>query len=320
MSDIIKIDSALQVTGGWEETRDGLIARFIADQDIGARSKSGYANALKQYFEWVRTSGLDITVITRVEILRYKDELMVSGKSMLTVGTYITVVRRFYEWAESLGLYPANVARGVKVPHKRKAFRKEGLTAEQCRALVDHFRARGNLRDTAMINLMLRTGLRTIEVSRLLVGDIVFKGGKRILMVHGKGHHEKDNYVMIDSEKAYGPIREYLATRPGIGEKNAVFASGKNADPTLAPAISPKHISEIAKAGLVAIGLDTKQYTAHSLRHSAAINLIRSGASMQGVQEVLRHRSVDTTAIYTESIKDEMRILNNTESLLDDLF
>ena len=61
------------------------------------------------------------------------------------------------------------------------------------------------LRDFAMLNLMLRTGLRTIEVSRADIKDITRKKGRRILKVWGKGHSEKDDFVAV--LKRFSPVR-----------------------------------------------------------------------------------------------------------------
>lgn len=300
-----------------ENNIDALIDRFIAVQDIKQRSKDSYRNSLQQYFIWVAKKGMSLQNITRVEILLYKTEMAKQGKSMLTVGAYLTVVRRFYEWAEALKLYP-NVAKDIKTPKRKQAFKKEGLQPLQVTELLNHFKKEGSLRDYAIINLMVRTGLRTIEVERLLVGDILFKGGKRVLMIHGKGHDEKDAFVLL-TEKAYLPIKEYLATRENVIDKSPVFIS-MSSNGTMGDAIDSKYISQIAKKGLVAIGLDGKQYTAHSLRHTASVNLLRSGATLEAVSKVLRHASISTTQIYTKSIDDEMRILNNTEGLLDDMY
>ena len=62
-----------------------------------------------------------------------------------------------------------------------------------------------SLRDFAIVNLILRTGLRTIEVVRADVGDITFKGNRRILRVWGKGHDTKDDFVVL-TDKTYLPI------------------------------------------------------------------------------------------------------------------
>ena len=71
-----------------------------------------------------------------------------------------------------------------------------------------------SLRDFAIVNLLLRTGLRTIEAVRADVGDITFKANRRILRVWGKGHDTKDDFVVL-TDKTYLPIKNYLATRKG---------------------------------------------------------------------------------------------------------
>ena len=317
MTDIVVINPGeIQNSGGGDFDIEELIRRFLADQDIRQKSKDAYRNSLIQYFDWIRKKGFLISNVTRAEILIYKEELMASDKSKLTVGAYTNSVRRFYEWAEAVKLYP-NVAKGIRAPKRKNAFKKESLLPDQVKLLLDYFKNK-SLRDFAIINLIVRCGLRTIEVSRLRVGDIVFKSGARILMIHGKGKDEKDDFVLL-TEKSYLPIKEYLASRKDIKDSSPIFIS-QSTNGTMGNPIDPKYISGIAKEGLVAIGLDGKQYTAHSLRHTTASGLLRSGATMDAIQAVLRHASPATTQIYTASAKDENRILNKTESMLDDLF
>ena len=296
---------------------DAVIERFIKDQDVVEKSKRAYRSNVKLYFDWVEKKGIDPRLVTRAHVINYKEEMLAEGKSLTTVSAYVSSVRRFYEWAESIKLYP-NIARGVKVPKTRSAFRKESLLPEQVTQLLEYFKESGSKRDFAIVNLMVRTGLRTIEVSRILWGDILFKSGKRVLMIHGKGRMEKDAFVLL-TEKAYAPIKEYLLDREGLNEKSCVFIS-ESSNGSEGNALDKEYVSKIAKRGLKAIGLDGKQYTAHSLRHTNAVSLLRAGATLEAVQAVLRHASADTTAIYTATAKDEMRILNQTEALLDNMF
>ena len=86
-----------------------LVDRFIASQDVKESSKLLYRRTLKQYFNWVDKKSYLLSEIARPQLLEYKDELLSSGMSSLTVGSYITSVRRFYEWTEDNKYYP-NVA------------------------------------------------------------------------------------------------------------------------------------------------------------------------------------------------------------------
>jgi integrase/recombinase XerD len=292
-----------------------MVDSFISDQDIKQNSKDLYRRTLQQYLNWVDEKYYSLADITRVEILEYKEKLLNSGMSSLTVGSYITSVRRFYEWAESNKYYP-NVAKGIKTPKRKQQFRKQPLLPAQATELLNYYQDKAP-RDYAIINLLLRTGLRTIEVIRANVEDIVFKGSQRVLLVHGKGRDEKDNFVLL-TDKAFKPIEEYLATRGKVSPTDPLFISTSNN--SKGDRLTTRTISSIAKEGLRAIGLDNKSFTAHSLRHTTAVNILRAGGSIETAQFTLRHTSPATTQIYTATLNEERRLQNSGEALLDSLY
>lgn len=292
-----------------------LIDRFIGDQDIKHNSKALYKRTLRLYFEWTTKLNYPLSEIGRAQILEYKEYLLSCGMSSLTVGSYITSVRRFYEWTEANKLYP-NVARGVKTPARKQQFRKQALLPDQATALLSYYQTKA-LRDFAIISLLLRTGLRTIEVSRAKVEDIVFKGSQRVLLVQGKGRDDRDNFVLL-TDKAYQPIADYLASRTKIKGSEPLFISTSNN--SLGEALTTRTISQIAKEGLRAIGLDEKAYTAHSLRHTTAVNILRAGGSLEQAQFTLRHSNPATTQIYTATLNEERRLQNSGEALIDSLY
>ena len=241
----------------------GLVATFISSQDVKESSRALYTRTLSQYFLWIEQSGKALINLTRQDVLEYKDSLQQQSLSSLTISSYITAVRKFYEWAEAEKYYP-NIAKGIKTPRRQQAFKKQHLTDDKSTELLEHFKSL-SLRDYAIVNLILRTGLRTIEVVRADVGDITFKGNRRVLKVWGKGHIEKDDFVVL-SEKAYEPIKEYLQTRKAVKSGEPLFTSTSNQNS--GGRLTTKTISSICKDGLRAIGLDGKEFTAHSLRHT----------------------------------------------------
>ena len=76
--------------------------------------------------------------------------------------------------------------------------------------------------------------------------------------------------------------------------------------------LTTKTISTMCKEGLRAIGLDAREYTAHSLRHTTAVMLLKNG-TIQDVQSVLRHQSPTTSQIYTKSVEEELRLAKEAE-------
>ena len=292
-----------------------LVDSFIEAQDVKPSSKLLYRRTLKQYFAWVETKGYLLSQISRPQLLEYKQELLTSGKSSLTVGSYITSMRRFYEWTEANKYYP-NVAKGIKTPRRKKQFKKQPLLPDQATALLTYYRGRA-LRDYAIVNLLLRTGLRTIEITRANIGDITFKGSQRVLMIQGKGRDERDNFVLL-TDKAYQPIADYLASRGKPSSSDPLFTSTSNNN--TGERLTTRTISYIAKEGLKAIGLDDRSYTAHSLRHTTAVNILRGGGSLEQAQMTLRHSNPATTQIYTATLDEERRLKNSGEALIDNLY
>lgn len=312
---IVRVGGQL-VKAGSDNWR-GVVASFISTQDVKESSRSLYSRTLSQYFNWLEETGRlpRFVTLTRQDVLEYKDSLLASGLSALTVSSYVVAVRKFYEWAEAEKLYP-NIAKGIKTPRRKQAFKKQHLTDTKSKELLQHFQDM-SLRDYAIVNLMLRTGLRTVEICRADVGDITFKGDRRVLLVWGKGHTEKDDFVVL-TEKAYEPIRDYLATRKAVKAGEPLFTSTSHQN--RGERLTTRTISSICKEGLKAIGLDGKEYTAHSLRHTTAVAILKHGGAITDVQEVLRHTSPATSQIYTESVKEELRLEKAPESVLDSAF
>jgi len=292
-----------------------LINSFIEAQDIKPNSKQLYRRTLKQYFNWIDRKGYSLSNVARPQIIEYKEDLLNSGKSSLTTGSYITAVKLFYEWTEANKYYP-NIAKGVGSPKRKQQFRKQPLLPSQATELLNYYQSKA-LRDYAIVSLLLRTGLRTIELIRANVEDIVFKGSQRVLLIQGKGRDERDNFVVL-TDKTFKPIEEYLKTRgTTIGTSPRFISSSNN---NKGEGLTTRTISYIAKEGLKAIGLNDKSFTAHSLRHSTAVNILRAGGSLETAQFTLRHSNPATTQIYTATLNEERRLQNSGEALIDSLY
>lgn len=294
---------------------NNIVNTFLLSQDVNKSSRDLYRRVLRLFFNWVDLNKFNLNQLTRVEVIKYKEDCLQEGKSTLTVGSYLVAIRKFYEWLESNKLYP-NIAKGIKTPKRSQTFKKQALTQEQCKSILNYLQTKQK-RDYAIVNLLLRTGLRTVELKRALVEDITFKGGKRVLMVQGKGRDNKDNFVIL-TDKAYKPVKEYLVLRGKVNSKEPLFTSTSNN--SKGKTLTTRTISKIVKDALVAVGIDSKHITAHSLRHTTAVNILRQGGSLTDAQGVLRHSNPNTTQIYTRTIEEELRIKNAPEELLDTVY
>lgn len=249
-------------------------------------------------------------------MVAYIDALARKGFSAKSIASYTVSPRRFFGWLDSKGEYP-NIASGVKGPRKMKeGFVKMHLDINERRRLLDAAKEREE-RDYAIVNLMLRNGLRTIEVSRIDVSDITTRKGVRVLNVWRKGSLGKDSYVVL-TEESYGPIADYLDTREAVLSGSPLFVT--DGDGHRDGRMTPRRIQQIVKECLRRIGLTTREYSPHSLRHTTAVAILEAGGSIFDVQTVLGHSSPETSQIYTRSAEEERRLRYPPEDIIKDAF
>ena len=287
-----------------------ICTRFLLSQDVCPSSKRTYNLSLRQYFAWLDKKGISLIEVTREQLLSYKQELIEKGLSSLTIGSYITIVRKLHLWLEENRIC-INVARGIKSPKKVNAFRKSPLTSQQARELLNYFEE--SARDSAIVNLLLRTGIRTIEAIRANIEDLAMKGGQSILYIQGKGRADRSEFVVITPEMKT-IISDYLFTRGRVLDSDPLFASRANRN--LDQRLTTHTIGHLVKRGLRAIGINDKSITCHSLRHTCAVSILKAGGSIMDARAVLRHSSTATTEIYTKVILEEQRLENPPEMLI----
>jgi integrase/recombinase XerD len=283
-----------------------LIERFLQEQDVAASSKATYRRQLRQFVTWLEETGRasQMASLDREDILIFKQHLQTGGLSSYSVSGYLTAVRKLYAWLESRKVYP-NIAKEVKGAKKAKGFRKDSLTPGQLRealAAIDISTLEG-LRDFAIFNLLARTGLRTIEISRARVKDLRQEAGEAVLWIQGKGRDEADDFVLLTDE-SLRPIRQYLSARSRATGQPAddapLFASCSNRND--GQPLTTRSISRLIKQSLQRVDIDDKRLTAHSLRHTAITLSIKGGASLQQAQAMARHSDPRTTMIYFHNL------------------
>lgn len=287
---------------------------FLLSLDLKPTSIITYKRALRPFIAWYRSKRLHQP--TREDILQYKQHLEKQHLSALTVSAYIVVVRRYFDWLESKQIY-LNIARTIKGLKRSKGFRKDPLTLDQILNLLENLPAatQQEKRDFAIINLLIRTGLRTIEIVRADIGDIRQESGESVLWIQGKGRDTKDEFVVL-TDDCRMPIEEYLLTRPSKHRKefDPLFASHSDRNPW--QRLSTRTISRIVKDCFLKNGIISNRITAHSLRHTAITLALQAGATIQEAQALGRHANINTTMIYAHNLN---RIAHAPEKRIDTL-
>ena len=167
-----------------------------------------------------------------------------------------------------------------------------GLTSEEVdRVLAGCDRQKvGGLRAYAVLTLLVRLALRRGEVAALTLDDLDWERGE--LLVRGKGSKQACLPMPSDVGEA---LAAYLQVRPAVPSRS-IFLRLR------APfrALTPGAISPLVRTALVRAGVNPGRQGAHVLRHTAATRMLDAGSPLTEIAQVLRHDSIDTTAIYAK--------------------
>ena len=207
-------------------------------------------------------------------------------------------VRAFFAWAAETGVVGDNPARSIRMhrlPRKLPVF----LTTAEKKRLLKELKGRtdfSTLRDRAMIEVLLGTGIRLGELAALDMDDIDLDA--KHLRVRAKGNVPQVKFIKTDLRTL---LRRYLAERRRHGrpEMEALFLS--NRDGRLCQRQIANRLAHwLRKAGI------EKELTPHGLRHTFATHLYGATNDLLVVQRALGHRDVSTTQIYTHLVDGQL--------------
>lgn len=207
----------------------------------------------------------------------------------------VPALRAFLRWAHQRGDTKTSLVGCVPaVADWRAATLPKSLPTEQVERLLQHCDRTTVVgrRDYAILLLLARLGLRASEVVAMELDDIDWEGGE--LVVRGKGGREE----RLPWPRSVGAaVAAYLRDgRPNCSTRR-VFVRSKA---PLRGFVGPVAICDVVRRGLKRAGLDPQRKGAHTLRHALACTMLRRGASLAEIGQLLRHRSPDTTAIYAK--------------------
>lgn len=209
----------------------------------------------------------------------------------------VASLRSFYKYlfskAKLIEYNPAAELDSPKVVHRLPRY----LNVDESIQLLESVEGKNKVRDYAILVLFLNCGLRLSELVGINLSDI--RGDT--LTVMGKGKKERTIYL---NQACLEAIDAYRRIRPveGVKDKDALFLSERK------QRISPKTVQYLVKKYIAAAGLDTRKYSTHKLRHTAATLMYKHGnVDIRALQSILGHESISTTEIYTHLDDQQLR-------------
>ncbi len=235
-----------------------------------------------------------VAQLTTLDLREYLSALHEAGYAKSSISRRLACLRTFFRFAQREGLTSQNPARPLRNPRPARKLPHFLSTEEIGRLLAapPHRTPLGQ-RDRAILETMYSAGLRVSETVGLNTEDLNLSEG--LLRVRGKGRRER--LAPIGSYAARA-LRQWLAVRPQLAKRQAIGPATPVFVNRFGTRLTTRSVARMLEKHLKTAGLDLRT-SPHSLRHSFATHLLNHGADIRSVQELLGHKSLSTTQIYT---------------------
>lgn len=280
---------------------------FITHCEIGKyqsrKTVENYRHYLKRFEDFAKPK-LDVAKIDNTLMKKYRlylHNLYIAGQGInLSVKTqqyHLIALRALLKHMAKNDIETLS-AEKIELP-KVEQRQVDVLTRDEVETLFASIDVtkRNGLRDIAILHLLYSTGLRVSELSNLNRDDIAFDRGE--FRVRGKGRKLR---IVFISDAAKQHLKAYIQARNDNGKPMFLSNSNRSVEEitTLGEnrRLQPQAIERIVRKCAQAAGI-LKKVTPHTLRHTFATELLKNGADIRSVQEMLGHASITTTQIYT---------------------
>lgn len=231
--------------------------------------------------------------ITTGELRGFVSALHEAGYAKSSISRRLASVRSFMRFGQRAGWAKSNPAKALRNPRKSRKL-PHFLTTEEVGKLLDAPQGISSqaVRDRAILETLYSAGLRVSELVGMCDGDLDLTAG--IVRVRGKGRKERLSPIGSYAAKAlqqWFDVRT-LSPREPAGREAPVFVN------RFGTRLTTRSVARMLEKYLKETGLDSRT-SPHTLRHSFATHLLDRGADIRSVQELLGHKSLVTTQIYT---------------------
>ncbi len=279
------------------DLKEEFLRYLLIDKGYSSNTIESYRNDLEKFVKFY--SNKNIKDITNEDLKKYIKYLNEEGLNEKSISRNVSCLKSFYKFLVIEKFITNNVSDSLFLPKIRKAL-PNILTEEEVLKLLDiELITPFDYRNKAMLELMYATGLRVSELVKVKLQDIDFNDD--IIRTFGKGSKER---IIPIGEYAKEYLKKYIELyRPLLlikGNSDYVFINNHGSNMTRQGFF--KIIKKIAKEKDI-----KSEISPHTLRHSFASHLLKYGADLRTIQELLGHSDISTTQIYTHISHEELK-------------
>lgn len=272
------------------------LSKFInylqATKNLSEKTLKAYSSDLNQFFTFeqnILAPDICAFISYLSNQLRLKDT---------SIRRKIITLKNFYNYLLDSEIIDISPFKKLKFRFKQERKLPKTLTINEISKILKCFEIETScltpfalkeyIRNAALIDLLISTGIRIGEAAAITINDII--ASEHTILIHGKGR--KQRLIYISSPITWDRIKALIKERRNCACPN-LFVN-RYGQP-----LSIHGIEDIYKKYIKKAQIATRS-TPHYLRHTFATNLLANGADLRSVQEILGHASVATTQIYTE--------------------
>lgn len=282
---------------------DGFVTQFLTYLRIERRASlhtiRSYEHDLGLYCRYMseaKGEGAELKAVDPARLRRYSVWLSGQGFAASTVARRLASLRSFFRYLRRQGLVGRDPAIGLRNPKQAQRLPRL-LRVDEVIRLLDSVRTDTppGVRDRAMLETLYGGGLRVSELVGLNLDDLDFD--QELVRVRGKGRRERLSPI---GQMALHWIESWIPLRrPNLAHEKALFLNQRGTR------LSTRSVGRLLESHLMRGGL-ANAASPHTLRHSFATHLLDRGADLRSVQELLGHRNLTTTQIYTHVTQERL--------------
>lgn len=273
---------------------DKYLAYLEYERKLSNNTLKSYLNDLKDFDLYFKGEILNLSYD---DIKKYIDTLQ--DKTSTTISHYISVINSFYLFLLGDQLITSNPCENIATPKIAKKL-PNYLTEEEVNKLLDiNLLTPYDYRNKAMLELLYATGLRITELCNLKLSDVDVNNC--FIRVYGKGKKER---IVPVTDLALKHLLTYIYDYRNLilKDKDSEYLFISNSLTN----ISRQGFFKILKKECKRVGIE-KNVSPHILRHSFATHLLKHGADLRIIQELLGHEDIATTQIYAHLVNEKIK-------------
>jgi integrase/recombinase XerC len=282
---------------------------YLAHSGLSQVTVKGYLGDIKQFASWLAGKGRPSPLAgTSQEIRRYCLQLVIAkAHPPATANRRLQAIRKFFRYAVEQGLVDEDPSQGIKLLPQPRSEGARGLDRSETERLLEAVRRGGSRfakRDYAIVQLMLQTGIRVGELTRLKISEVTLSDDRGALRIRERGASQGREIPLNSSVRK--ALKAYLEDRLGAMSDH-LFLSIKG-EP-----LSARSVQRLVNTYAQAAGLEN--VSTYSLRQTYGVQLLRDTGDLSLVARLMGHKRLETAIKYIVPRQEDLREVAEKSSL-----